>query len=282
MVAKQNDIFKLVDKMPAFPHAVTKVLDLTSRANCSPKDLVEVIEHDPIITVKILKLVNSAFYGLSQPINSISHGVVYVGINTVKNLALTIAAIGMLPRNNTTFDMNAFLLHSLGVAVVSKRLAQEPGVCNKDTSDYFVAGLLHDFGKVVLAQFRPEQFRKALDITVDESIPLFQAEQEIFGLDHAELGGLLAESWKLPVSLTNCIRNHHQPEVELEDECMRDTIYTANQIVNSISFGDSGNRFFPPFPGNITSRCGWKFPELMENLGDLTEEMDKVRAFIRG
>ena len=108
MIIDQKDLIKYVEKLPAFPQSVTKVIELTSRAECSPKELVKVIEHDPVLTVKILKLVNSAFYGLSRPIKSINHGIVYAGFNTIKNLSVSIAAIGVLPRKNEIdFDIDA-------------------------------------------------------------------------------------------------------------------------------------------------------------------------------
>lgn len=281
MAADHAEILKLVEKMPAFPQAVTRVLDLTSRAECSPKELVKVIERDPIMTVKVLKLVNSAYYGLSKPIKSINHAVVYVGFNTIKNLSLTIAAIGMLPKKNEIrFDMNEFLMHSLGVAGVSKILANKLGIRDKDTPDYYVAGLLHDFGKVVLTQFKPQEFRQALDMAADGNMPLFEAEQEIFGIDHAEIGGLLAESWKLPEALVDCIRNHHKPEAETENSKMRDSIYAANLIVHSIPFGESGNKHIPDFPDNILIRFGKGLPQLMEDLGDLSEDLKQARSFI--
>jgi putative nucleotidyltransferase with HDIG domain len=282
MTTNSNEIIKLVDKMPAFPQGVTKVLELTARADCSSKDLIRVIEHDPVMTMKILKLVNSAFFGLTRPINSISHGVVFVGINTIKNLALTIAAIGMLPsRNDAGFNINEFLLHSIGVAGVAKRLAGELGVPDKDATDYFVAGLLHDFGKVVLAQFKPAPFRQALDLSADGSRPLHQAEREVLGLDHAEIGGLLAERWKLPLSLADCIRRHHRPHEALEDGRMRDSVFAANQIVHSIAFGRSGNAVIESFPPPVAQRFGQDLPGLIASLGNLDEEMSKARAFIQ-
>jgi putative nucleotidyltransferase with HDIG domain len=276
------EIIKLVEKMPAFPQGVTKVLELTARMECAPKDLVKVIEHDPVMTMKILKLVNSAFFGLSRPINSINHGVVFVGINTIKNLALTIAAIGMLPeRNEAGFDMNAFLMHSLAVAGVSKRLAATLNVPDKDATDYFVAGLLHDFGKVVLAQFKPTEFRAALDRAADGSMSLADAEREMLDIDHAEIGSLLAETWKLPTALGECIRCHHQPAVELDDARMRDAVFAANLVVHSIPFGASGNHLHNEFPASIQARFGHDLQGLMASLGDLDEEMNKARAFIQ-
>jgi len=282
MSLEESQILKLVEKMPAFPQAVTKVLDLTSRAECSPKELVKVIEHDPIMTVKILKLVNSAFYGLPRPINSINHGVVYIGINTIKNLSLSIAAIGMLPKkNDIDFDMDAFLLHSLGVAAVAKRLASRLGVNEKETADYFIAGLLHDFGKVVFAQFLGEDFRKALEIADMGSAPLHSAERQVFGIDHAEIGGLLAESWKLPESLIHSIRHHHNvADEEVESSPLLDCIYAANMVVNSVSIGFSGNRVIEEFPERIRQRFGVDREQLIAQLGDLSAEIEQAKAFI--
>ena len=282
MSLEEAEILRLVEKMPAFPQAVTRVLDLTSRAECSPKELVKVIEHDPIMTVKILKLVNSAFYGLPRPINSINHGVVYIGINTIKNLSLSIAAIGMLPKkNDIDFDMDEFLLHSLGVAAVAKRLAGRLGVSDKQAADYFIAGLLHDFGKVVLAQFRGEEFKLALEIAAIGTTPLYEAERQVFGIDHAEIGGLLAQTWKLPENLVRCIRNHHNLQIEDdEDSRLMECIYAADSIVNSIPIGFSGNSMVGAFPESIRQRFGMDREALIDDLGDLSSEIEQARAFI--
>lgn len=279
-----SELLKLVEQMPAFPQGVTKVLELTARQDCAPKELVKVIEHDPVMTMKILKLVNSAFYGLSRPINSINHGVVFVGVNTIKNLALTIAAIGMLPeRNAAGFDMNQFLMHSLGVAAISKRLAGLLGVPDKDAADYFIAGLLHDFGKVVLAQYKAAEFRQALELAAVGDISLASAEQQVLGVDHAEIGALLAENWALPAALVACVRHHHHPEQELEDGRMRDAVFAANLVVHSIPFGNSGNHLIEAFPPGIQQRFGCDLAGMMnlDSLGNLEQEMEKASAFMK-
>jgi putative nucleotidyltransferase with HDIG domain len=272
----------LVEQMPAFPQAVTKVLDMASRPDCAPKALVKVIEHDPVMTMKVLKLVNSAYFGLSRPINSINHGVVYVGINTIKNLALSIAAIGMLPKSNQAgFDMNQFLLHSLGVASLAKLLATHLGVSDKDATDFFVAGLLHDFGKVVLAQFKPEEFRLCLDQAAEQQRGLHEVEMETQGISHDEIGGRLAEVWKLPPGLVHAIHHHHHPEFGAEEAAdgMCEAVFAANQIVRSLSFGDAGNPLIMEFPDSVSERLGNDLPGLMPVLGDLNGEMEKARLF---
>jgi hypothetical protein len=115
-----------VERMPAFPRSVQKILELTRNINCLPKDLVGVVEKDPVMTMKILKVINSAYYGLPQKITSVGQSVVYLGINTIKNLALGFAAVGILPRMNAAgFDIQRYLLHSLVVAGTARQLATQ-------------------------------------------------------------------------------------------------------------------------------------------------------------
>ncbi|MFK5892431.1 MAG: HDOD domain-containing protein, partial [Pseudomonadota bacterium] len=143
---------KMVDKMPAFPSSVNQILQLTSDINSSPKELIQVIEHDPVLTLKILKLVNSAYFGLSREVTSIKKSVVYIGLNSIKNISISIAAIGVLPSKNLSgYSMSDFLLHSLNTAAVAKLIGKSKGVAETDLGDYFVTSLLHDIGQLALA-----------------------------------------------------------------------------------------------------------------------------------
>ena len=169
-----------VERMPAFPKSVQKILELTRDLNCSPEVLVQVIENDPVITMKILRVLNSAYYRLPSKITSINHSVVFLGLNTVKNIALSIAAIGNLAKKNAAgFDVGQYLLHSLSTAAIAKHLCGKVG--GADPMDCYVAGLLHDFGKIVFAQFMPEQFKMALEKSPADNIALFTAEQAATG-----------------------------------------------------------------------------------------------------
>jgi HD-like signal output (HDOD) protein len=145
-----------VERMPAFPRSVQRILDLTRDINCQPKDLVAVIEKDPVIAIKMLKIVNSAYYSLPSKITSINHSIVYLGLNTVKNLALNFSTIGMLPRQNAAgLDMQAYLMHALLTASIARKLASNYADEEADSNDSYMVGLLHNFGKVVMAQFMP-------------------------------------------------------------------------------------------------------------------------------
>jgi putative nucleotidyltransferase with HDIG domain len=266
-----------VDGMPAFPKSVQRILELSRDINSSPKDLVDVIDKDPVVTIKVLKVVNSAYYSVPRQITSIGHAVVYLGFNTIKNLALSIAAIGILPKDNLSgFDIQQYLIHSLSTAGIAKRLAGT--VQGADPTDCFITGLLHDFGKVVFAQFMPIEFKAALQLSSQGS-PLHLALQQTVGADHAIVGAMLAEKWRFDSYLTETIR--HQHNTELSDTDMMACVFGANQISKKLSFGFGGNHHVDAFPNSIVARLGGDLDQVTQSLGDLTPLFDEAKLFAK-
>ncbi len=267
-----------VDGMPAFPKSVQKILELTRDVNCSPKDLVQVIDKDPVVTVKVLRVVNSAYYSLPKQITSINHAVVYLGFNTIKNLALSIAAIGILPAHNAAgFDGQQYLIHSLATAGIAKQLALR--VDGADPMDCFIAGLLHDFGKVVFAQFMPQEFRKALEASQWNETSLHLALREIIGVDHAVVGAMLVEKWRFPADLVETIGCQYGPEVK--DTPMIACVFAANQISKKLEFGFGGNPWVEELPAPLAKRLGGTLDEIIASLGDLAPMVEEARIFSR-
>lgn len=274
----QSRIELMVETMPAFPRSVHKVLELTSSINCAPKDVVEAIEHDPVMTAKMLKMVNSAFYSLPKKITSMKHAVVYIGINTVKNLALSIATVGMLPKHNQAgFDMQAFLLHSLVTGSIARRLAEHVDRQGHDGIDFFVAGLLHDFGKVVLVNSEPVGFKEALAKAATECVPLHIAEAELLGLNHCQVGAVLGEKWQFPEALIQAIREHHQPESE--SNVLRDCVLVANQLCKYKEVGNSGSAQLDSIPQNILSQLGADLDTILEKVGSMEDLIEEANLF---
>jgi putative nucleotidyltransferase with HDIG domain len=265
-----------VDRMPAFPRSVQQILELTKDVNCAPKDLVRVIDHDPVVTVKILRVVNSAYYSLPKQITSINHAVVYMGFNSLKNLALSIAAIGMLPKEGVAgFDAQQYLLHSLTTANIAKLLAGRVG--NVDPNDCFIAGLLHDFGKVVFAQYMPREFREALMMSEWAQTSLHLALRQIIGTDHAVVGAMLVEKWRFAAPLVETIR--HQFVDNLLDTEMIACVFTANQISKKLKFGSGGNPCVDELPPAIAQRLGGSLDEVIASLGDLDRMYEEAKMF---
>lgn len=272
-------IIQAVEKMPAFPKSVHQVITLTSDINCSQKELVEVIRNDPVFTLKILKLVNSPFFGLMKEVTSINQASVYLGLNTLKNVALGLAAIGCLPgRNEAGFDMDAFWLHSLTAASAARLLGQQLGAGRDEAGDFFAAGLLHDVGKVVLALHASVAFRQALDRAA-EGVPLHEAEHEVLEADHAQVGGLLAERWNLPVRLVRAIRGHHAAEPDGED--LSSCVWAANQIAKSAGHVGAGDALVQALPESVAARLGGGVDDLLAGLDGLDAEVERARSFIR-
>lgn len=266
-----------VERMPAFPQSVQKILDLTRNIDCLPKDLVMVIEKDPVMTMKILRVINSAYYSMPSKITSVSQSVVYLGLNTIKNLALSIAAVGMLPRFNTSgFDIQRYLLHSLTTAAVARQLCTVFAKGQSDPGDAYIAGLLHDFGKAVFAQFMAGEFRDALIMSQDQEVPLHTAEMEVIGADHAVVGAMLATKWQFPDHLIECIRDHHAADAAPTP--LLDCVRLADQICRKLNFGDSGNAWRASEPMTAPERFG-SFEAAIAALGDLDKIVSDAEMF---
>jgi len=282
MTEIHNKLEKLVDKMPAFPNSVHQILSLTADINSSPKDLVQVIEHDPVLTLKVLKLVNSAYFGLSREVTSIKKAVVYIGLNTIKNVAISVAAIGVLPKKNLSgYSMDDFWLHSLTTASVARLLAKSKGVTEANLSDYFVTSLLHDIGQLALAQFIPELFKQAFDKSKEQGILIQDAEKMVVGEDHAEVGAMLAEKWQLPGHLIHCIRFHHSMDQFDDAPILEKTIFVANQVSKLIVDPEKRISSVETLPDYIADWLAMPLEDVADSLTDLEEEIEKASLFMK-
>lgn len=262
--------------MPAFPASVERILALTRDVACAPKDLVQVINRDPVVTVKVLRVVNSAYYGLAKQITSVDHAVVFLGFNTIKNLALGIAAIGMLPSNALAgFDGQRYLLHSFTTAALARQLAQRLHAA--DVHDCFIAGLLHDFGKVVVAQFMPAEFRRAMEMSLWQEVPLHQSLAQVIGVDHATVGAMLAQKWRFAADLVDTIRFQHEPQKC--DTDMMASVVAANQISKQLGFDFGGCSAAEPLCASVTARLGGDIECVKASLGNLDSLLQEANLF---
>lgn len=267
-----------IERMPAFPKSVQKILELTRNINCLPKDLVGVIEKDPVMTVKILKVINSAYYSLPNKITSVGQSVVYLGINTIKNLSLGFAAVGIIPRfNSAGFDIQLYLMHSLVVASIGRQLAMQGAKGEVDPSDVYIAGLLHDFGKAVFAQFMAAEFRAAMTHAAENKIPLHEAEMLVIGTDHAFVGAMLAKRWQFADELVQCIHDHHREDAE--PSAMLDCLRTANQIARKLELGNSGNPWREGEAPAAPERFGDDLDATIASLGDMQRFISDAQMF---
>lgn len=270
-----------VERMPAFPKSVQRILELSREINCSPKELVEVIEKDPVMTMKLLRALNSAYYSFPRQITSVNQAVVYLGLNTIKNMALSFAALGILPQNNIAgFDMQRYLLHSLTTAGLARLIAQKFKVPNANPADCYIAGLLHDFGKVVFAHSMPQEFKLALEQSAAEGIPLHLAEQAVIGSDHTEIGAMLVEKWQFPIGISTLLREHHS--LTAKHTGVAACLFIANQISKQLGYSTSDPVTIEELPADLTAQFGGDLLAVTGSLGDISILLDEARLYALG
>jgi diguanylate cyclase (GGDEF)-like protein len=218
-MATKIDLKELkIRKLPTLPGVAIKILQAVRTESPSVKEISEIISADAPLSAKVLQMVNSPFYGLAHKISSVNQAMIYLGLNTVKNLALSFSLMRTLRQKNPgAFDHVQFWKDSLTGAVAAKLLAER--VSGNNGENAFFLGLLQDIGTLVLAEAQPDRYQEVIRKTV-EGLPLHEAEAGVFGTDHMEVGEYLTYSWGLPVTFTVPIGAHHYPdrlETPLED-----------------------------------------------------------------
>lgn len=277
-------IRKYIERMPSLSTTVTKVLEICNRPNTSPNDLNRVISLDPVLTGQVLKLINSAYYSLPNQISSLTRAIIMLGLNTVKNLALSTAILGTVGRQEAfqSLAMDDFWTHSLCVGVTAKALAIRHGAVREQQEEYFVAGLLHDLGKIPLNSCFSKEYQQAQDLAALEQVSLDRAERTILAIDHAEVGRMIGEKWQLNESLVELLAWHHQPEgAAPERQAMINLIAVANGYANLEGIGSAGNRY-PDLRqfADLLAKAGVSREILAGLKSEVAREIDKAQVFL--
>ena len=235
-----------IARMPSLSTTVVKVLETCNDPRASANDLQRIISLDPVLTARVLRLINSAYYSPGVPITSLTRAIVMLGLNTVKNLALSFAILENLRSNGSfsVFSPDEFWTHSLGVGVIAKSLATFLGDTPQRLEAYFVAGLLHDLGKIPLNRQFPEDYHRAWETADRNQDSLYHGEMKLLGMDHCTVGCMIAKKWRLGTTLVEALSYHHEPDDS--SEVNREFVFIvtlANQFANYLSIGSAGDCF---------------------------------------
>jgi len=221
-----------IEDLPTLPTILFEVNRLPEDINTSAKKLGETIGKDQSMVVKILKLVNSAFYGFRSRVSDISNALVLLGFNTVRNSVISVSIIKAFSGKNDLegFDITEFWKHSIAVAVTSKRLAEK---CRVEAPDNcFVAGLLHDIGKLVLSQYFQDLFTRVWITAQKENLTFYEAEKKEISVKHPMIGSFLAKRWQFPDHLVDAVKCHHAVRKSVGNYELLLIVYVADIIVN--------------------------------------------------
>ena len=205
------DVLETIGSLPTLPVVISRLNALIGNPHTNMQEISEVIAKDQAISVRVIRLVNSAFYGFPNSIGSIRQAIVILGLNTVRNIILGVSVVKVFENGSapSVFDRHKFWLHTFAVAMGAKLLAQKLG--RPEPEDYFISGLLHDIGILVLDQFFHREFIDIIQNSLKDNTEYESAEINKLGVMHAEIGAFLAGKWKIPEFLINTIQYHHNP-----------------------------------------------------------------------
>lgn len=244
MVLSQIELQKALTRykdLPTLPDVVARVMQIVSNPLTTAEDLNQVISLDQALTFKVLRLANSAYYGFPKEITHITQAVMILGFNTIRNLALSVSVHKMLfaDKDKGLFNYRDFWKHCVAVGVCARILARRLGY--KSEENAFTAGLLHDIGKSLLERMDHEGFMASIQASQDRQAPLWQMEQERLGVDHAAIGGRLAELWNLPADLRAAIELQHRPSEDGSPDPLVAAVHAADQLCREMGLGSDGN-----------------------------------------
>ncbi len=248
---KQERLLRIIEDelqdLPPLPAVVMRVMQTINDPTTSAADLNRLIAGDPALTSKVLRLVNSSYYGFPRRISTVTHAVVILGFNTVRNLTTSLGVFSAFDPHGqqTAMDRDKFWAHSLGVAVAAGELARRKNIPPKAVEEVFVGGLLHDIGKLFLDQFFPDQYAIALKLAAAAKISIWDAEKTALGVGHALVGKRIAEKWNLPPSLTSMIMLHHQPAFSKEHFEITAVVQAADMVARKLGLGSGGDTQVP-------------------------------------
>lgn len=232
-----------VNDLATLPETLTRILDVVLDESSNATDLGDEISQDPVLAAKVLRIVNSAFYGFYRKITAISDAVVLMGYNEIRTVVMAVSAMDLFHASGPHGHFRRRLWeHTVSTAATTDILAQ---CSHREVHAAFTAGLLHDIGKVVLDQVFPDEYSAALDRAENDSLRLREAEIGIFGTSHAEVGSWLAERWGLPPTIVEAIRYHHEPGLAREAYHLTSLVHVANALSHrweSEVKGDSSNQ----------------------------------------
>ena len=261
-----DEVLDMLHKLPAMPVVVQEVISSFDDPGLDVATLARKISQDQIVAAKVLRVANSAFYGLSRQVGSIQEAVVILGFGSVRTLTIAAGLVnGFSPDNDELFDRKKFWQYSIRVAVCSKTMAKTLGQ-NQEIA--FTAALLHDIGQMVLALCLPGPYGRVLDRQAQFGGELAEIEQAELKFDHATLGAEVAKRWNFPAMIQHAICYHHAPDQE-PSEPITDIVHVADFLDSAFHAGKSEEEILRAFPEAARSRLGLEWSKIKECLPEL-------------
>lgn len=276
-MSRLDEILSLVKHVPPFPKVAQRVSEMLSDPEVSATALAEVIQYDQVITANVLKICNAAYFGLPRKVSSLDEALVIVGNDTLKDIIITSSSARFYKGaagEGYKLDQGELWKHSIAVGIMAKELVKfikdvEPGSA-------YTAGLLHDIGKRFLSSFVADDFKKIMMKVVQDGCSFVEAEKELVGASHAELGGMIMSQWDFPKEIELAVLQHHDPDA-LEKDPLTAIVALANALVISMGIGVGADGLSVKMQGGGLKRFGITSMHLELCMANLFMELDRAQ-----
>lgn len=278
---KVRPVLNRIETLPTLPPVVTRILALVEDPKATGQQVADAVSMDQAMVTAVLKIVNSPFYGLNRRISSISHAILLLGFRTVRNMALSATLLNTFGGRggHQRFDRSLFWRHSVGCATVARLLAKRLRIV--DPEEAFLAGLIHDMGRIIFDHYFTAEFGRVLERLENPEAPLLEIECEVFGLDHAEVGRLIAQKWNFPAAVAEAIGAHHEPSKARQSPQLALLVHAADELSHR-SQGKEQEAHLPrgPFDPSLIEKIGVTDELLSAIQPELEAELEKAEIFL--
>jgi putative nucleotidyltransferase with HDIG domain len=274
-----------VKNLPTVSHAALKLVSLLDKPSVDNDEIVQIIKYDNVLTAKLLRACNAPSFGLGESVASVDQAVLILGHTQIFHIVMTLAfgsvmTISSLPY---TIEMNELWEHSLVTAMAAQMVLDRVPELNAEANVAFTANLLHDIGKVVLAQtVKAEELSEIRDRISRKQISGSDAEKEVLGLDHAEVGAALLEIWRLPENICEAVAHHHHPAMKPRPALSAE-VHIANAIAHRAKPPPNQSVHDPRISDSVAAALGLKeekLTEMAEAFGKSSEQTDRFMAMV--
>ncbi len=275
-----TSITKKIDILKPIPQVINKVMAIVEDPESSLPDLSRVIEYDSAVTANLLKVANSAYFGRSGKFDSIHQAIVYLGMDHVVDLVLLASGAENLRPEQTGYDLQKGDLWKYSVlsALIARELAENKGIAKAHL--IFTAALLKDIGKVILNQYVEDAFEEINTMVAEKNMTFREAEKQVIGIDHTELGGMVAESWNFSPKMVEIIKNHHQPQKSSISEIESSIVYLADTICMMMGVGGGLDGLAYRFHKEVINRLEFTERDLQEIMAMFGEKLQYVESLV--
>ena len=275
-----KELIKEIKNLKPIPAIVTQITSAIDDPNCSATDIAEIIKFDPSVTANLLKTCNSAYFNLPNPVDSVKDAVSILGMDQIIELVLVKSGAKALSKKQKGYGLHEGVMwkHAVSSALIAKEICKKIKIGNINV--IFTAALLKDIGKTVLDRYVSDSFEKIINLVQKKGYSFREAEKKVMGIDHGELGAMIATQWKFSPKMINIIRHHHLSDESQQKNTDIAIVYLADCICMMMGVGIGEDGLAYRFHGNVIRNLNITHEDIAMIIADFTQEMQKVEDLI--